>query len=116
MRTQMSYWGMAGGLWAVSDFVLAAVAYVVTQAEHWVVSAAAYGVAALAFVPAVVVSIVPTGRREAVLRASTALCLVLAFFGLFFFDPGIAVLLSPPTILLATGAGLVFRGKEAAEE
>jgi hypothetical protein len=107
----MSYWGMAGGFWALSIFALAAVAYGVSDNDHKTVSAIVYAVAALAFVPAIVVSITPTSRRNLVLRAETALCMVLAFAGLFFFDPGIAVLLSPPTIMLATGAELVFQGK-----
>jgi hypothetical protein len=109
----MSYWGLAGGLWATSTFGLLTILATVDPEGNSRWLAVLFGVLMLAFVPAIVYSVLPgPRRREAVLRFETALCLALAFLGLFVLgDIGWPIILSPPTILLATGAGLVFTGR-----
>jgi hypothetical protein len=62
------------------------------------------------FVPAVVVSAVDSPRRNAILRASTALCLLIAIGGAFV-DYGIPVVMSLPTFCLALAAGLIFQSR-----
>lgn len=111
----MSYWGLAGGFWATSTFAVLTVLVLINPNGHSRLLAVLFGSLALAFVPAIVFSMLPgAGRREAVLRFETALCLALAFLGIFVLgDIGWPVILSPPTILLATGAGLVFQGRRA---
>ncbi len=110
----MSYMGLAGGLWATSTFAVLTVLVMVNPNGHSRLLAVLFGTLALAFVPAIVFSMLPGRRREAVLRFETALCLALAFLGIFVLgDIGWPVILSPPTILLATGAGLVFQGRGA---
>ncbi len=105
--------GLAGGLWATGTFGLLTVIATVDpkDSSRWL--AVLFGVLTLTFVPAVVYSVLPgPRRREAVLRFETALCLALAFLGLFVLgDIGWPIILSLPTILLATGAGLVFGGR-----
>lgn len=111
----MSYWGLAGGLWATSNFAVLTVLVMVNPNGHSRLLAVLFGSLALAFVPAIVFSMLPgVRRREAVLRFETVLCLALAFLGIFVLgDIGWPVIMSPPTILLATGAGLVFQGRRA---
>jgi hypothetical protein len=107
-----SYGGLAGGLGAVGAFGVATAAEISGQSGHWLLLAILYGAIAAAFVPAVIISVVPSPRRQLILRVETALSLVLAF-GLFAIDPGIAFLLTLPTVLLSTSAGLIFQGRRA---
>jgi len=100
----------------VGTFSLLAVLVLIDPGEHSRWLALAYGLIALAFVPAVVYSMLPSRRRETVLRIETALCLAFAFFGVFVVkDIGIPVLLAPPTLMLATAAGWTFPGGRAKE-
>ena len=48
-------------------------------------------------------------------RVSGKAFIVLCLAGGIAFDPGVAVLLSPPTFLLAMGAGLIWGGPKKAE-
>jgi hypothetical protein len=113
----MSYTGLAGGLWAMIALGLTAVLTAVSDHEHRSILAVLYGVVALAFVPAIVFSMVESRRREAVLRAETGLCLVLALATFIPpLDTGISLLLTPATVLLATGAGIVFGRKGKTEK
>lgn len=108
-RARVSYWGLAGGVWATSALGLTAVLTAASDHEHRSILAVLYAVLALAFVPAIVFSMIESPRRQAVLRAETGLCLVLALATFIPpLDPGISLLLTPATLLLATGAGIVF--------
>jgi len=109
-RTRVSYWGLAGGLWATSAFAVTAVLTAFSDHDHQAILAVLYGVLALVFVPAIVFSMIDSPRRQAVLRAETGLCLILGIATLFVppLDPGVSLLLTPATVLLATGAGIVF--------
>jgi high-affinity Fe2+/Pb2+ permease len=113
----MSYWGMAGGLWATSTWALLAVLVLIDPGDNSRRLALVYGLVALAFVPAIVYSMMPSRLRETVLRLETAMCLVFAAFGVFAVkDIGIPVLLAPPTLMLAAGAGWAFPGVRAKNE
>lgn len=104
-------------MWAAATLALAALIYVITENDQWAENAAACSVGAVAFAPGIVFSIMPSSRREAVLRAETALALGFAFFGVFVVkDIGIPVLLAPPTLMLATAAGWVFPGGRAKKD
>ena len=72
------------------------------------IEAVVFALLAPLFIPAVVVSAVDAPRRNAVLRASTALCLVIALGG-GIVDYGIPIVMSLPTLLLAQAAGLIFQ-------
>lgn len=85
--------------------------------EHRSILAALYGALALAFVPAMVFSMIESQRRQAVLRAETGLCLVVALASFIPpLDPGISLLQVPATLLLATGAGIVFAANRPKKE
>jgi hypothetical protein len=75
----------------------------------------AFAAVAIAFLPALYVSAVPGHpRRDAVLRATTVGALVLSFASIPVFGSlEFAVLMAPPTALLAIGAGFIFQGGAA---
>jgi hypothetical protein len=70
--------------------------------------AVVFGLIAPLFFPAIAVSLTNSIYRNTVLRASTALSLVIAIAG-GIIDFGIPVVMSLPTVLLAQGAGLIFQ-------
>lgn len=114
---RVSWWGIAGGLWATITFSVVAVLVVVDPGDESPWLAAAYGGVAVCFVPAIVYSMAPWRGREVVMRVSTAMCLLFAAAGAFVFkDIGIPVLLAPPTIMLATAAGWTFPGGRTKKE
>jgi hypothetical protein len=117
-RANASYWGLAGGLWVTISFVLTAALTAASDHEQRAILAILYLVLAVAFVPAIVFSIIESQRRDVVLRVETGLCLVLALSAIFIppLDPGISLLLSPGTFLLATGAGIVFGANRPKKE
>jgi hypothetical protein len=108
----MSYMGLAGGLWATSTFAVLTVVATFDPESNSLL-AILFGVLTLAFVPAIVYSVLPGAqRREAVLRFETVLCLAVAFLGTFvLLIPAWPIIMSPPTVLIATGAGFVFTGR-----
>jgi hypothetical protein len=110
----MSYAGLAGGLWATGTFAVMTVLATFDPKSN-VLLATLFGVLALAFVPAAVYSVLPGAqRREAVLRFETVLCLAVAAIGTFvLLIPAWPIIMSPPTVLIATGAGFVFTGRRA---
>jgi Na+/proline symporter len=96
---------------------LTAVLTAASDHDHRSLLAALYGVLGLAFVPAIVFSMIESRRRQAVLRAETGLCLVLALASFIPpLDPGISLLLVPATLLLATSAGIVFAANRPKKE
>jgi hypothetical protein len=60
------------------------------------------------YVPAVWASVVPTERRQAILRGSLVASIVLALTGGLFLGPVIMIVLAPATMLLAIAGRLVF--------
>lgn len=108
---RISYWGLAGGLWAAITFSVVAVLVLVDPGDESRWLAAEYAGIAACFLPAIAFSMMPWRGREIVMRVSTALCLAFAALGVFLSkDIGIAVLLAPPTLMLAAAAGWVFPG------
>lgn len=99
--------GLFGGALAIVVVVVTAAAFATSDDEQ--AFAFIYGPLAAAFLPAVWASIAPTPHRNAVLRGSTVLALVVAF-GSVPIDYGLAGLLAPATVLLAQAAGLIFQG------
>jgi hypothetical protein len=67
------------------------------------------------YLPAVVVSIIPTRRRRRVLRAVLVVSLVLMVAGAVLFDAAIFGLLLIPSSLLAIAAGLLFERPKQTE-
>jgi hypothetical protein len=106
----ISYSGLAGALLGFGICAALAVALAAgagTASRWWAVPLA---VIALLFLPALICSVMPTPARSMVLRATTIGCLVIGAGGLFI-DPTLAVVLAPPTGLLAVGAGFVMQGR-----
>jgi hypothetical protein len=107
-RRPITYWGLAGGLWASSSFALLAAVLASNQDHNWLPWTLFYAAMALAFLPAVIFSVIAFPRRSAVLRIECAFSLALAFASLVYLDPALFVLLSPATFMLALGAGLIW--------
>jgi hypothetical protein len=101
------YSGLFGGSLAVVALVVIAVAFLLDDDP---VPAAVYGLAAPLFIPAAVVSVVDSQRRNFVLRVSTVLCMVIAIgSAVTLTDIGVPIIMSLPTLLLAQAAGLIFQ-------
>lgn len=103
----ITYAGTFGGLLGVAGNAVMTVGFLLSDDRQFL--APVFAVLALLFVPAIAVSVRDHPRRQTVLRLSTALALVVGFAG-FVADPAVPVLMGPPMVLLATGAGLIFQG------
>lgn len=108
---RITYSGVAGALiGAVTMFALgvAILAGASEESSSWSVP---FFLLAGMFVPALIVSLTPTPRRNFVLRVTLVCCLTAAVMGVFYRIPELPILLSLPTVLLAQAAGLVFQSK-----
>ncbi len=107
----ISYSGAAGGLLGAGMFFAAAMGIVVDpggESRLWAIPSAVIG---LCFLPAIWVSVVRHHqRRQRVLRITTVGVMGIAMLSLL--TPlgfSLAVLLAPPTALLAIAAGFIFQ-------
>lgn len=108
--TGPSFSGAAGGLLGAGMFFALAAAILIDPGEGSRLWAIAFAFGGIVFLPAIAVSIVPGHpRREAVLRTTTITIMLMAGLGLVTFGIGVAVILAPPTALLAIGAGFIFQ-------
>lgn len=110
-RANIAYFGLSGALLGAAIFAVVAVIALADPGDRTRSWALFYAAVSLGFLPAAAFSILPSPRRDLVLRATTAACMALVFVGLFALgDIGFPIILAPPTVLLATGAGLIFQG------
>ena len=106
----VTFTGAAGGLLGAGMFFALAAAVVIDPGEGSRLWSIAFGFVGLCFLPAVWVSIVRGHpRRSSVLRITTVGLMLLAMLGLLVFGIGFALVLAPPTVLLAIGAGIIFQ-------
>ncbi len=106
----VSYSGAAGGLLGAGMFFALAVAVLIDPGEGSRLWSIAFGFVGLCFLPAVFVSIVRDHpRRRPVLRITTVGLILLAMLGLAGFGIGFSLVLAPPTVMLAIGAGFIFQ-------
>jgi hypothetical protein len=109
-RRDISWTGLLGGLlgafllWQAALFVL-----INPQGASRLAAIPLFAIGSL-YLPAIWVSITPTGRRQAVLRWVLAVTLIFVLIGVLFLDPAFATLLLLPSTLLAIAAGLIFQG------
>jgi hypothetical protein len=106
----MSYGGAAGAILGFGFNVALGVAILAGASEESAEWSVPFFPLALMFVPAAVVSLTPSGRRDLVLRITVMSCLVAAIGGTVFFGPEYAFVMALPTFLLAQGAGLIWQG------
>jgi hypothetical protein len=110
----VSFSGAAGGLLGAGMFFALAAAILIDPGDGSRLWSIAFAFAGLCFLPAAAVSIVSGHpRRRAVLRASTIVAMLIAGLGLAFFGIGFALIMAPPTVLLAVGAGYILQGTGA---
>lgn len=106
----VSYSGAAGGLLGAGMFFALAVAVLIDPGEGSRLWSIAFGFVGVCFLPAVWVSIVRDHpRRRSVLRITTIGLILLAMLGLAGFGIGFSLVLAPPTVMLAIGAGFIFQ-------
>ena len=99
-----SWTGVFGSVLAIAVLAVIGAAFL---ADDKTLEGVAFALLALLFIPGFAASIADTPRRNAVLRAETALCLAIALLG-GIVDFGIPIVMALPTIVLAQSAGLVF--------
>ncbi|HEY5639041.1 MAG TPA: hypothetical protein VIW01_03240 [Dehalococcoidia bacterium] len=107
----VSYSGAAGGLLGSGMFFAAAMGIVIDPSDEsrlWAIPSLFIG---LCFLPAIWVSVVRDHpRRKRVLRITTVGVMGIAMVSLLTpLGLSLAVLLAPPTALLAIGAGFIFQ-------
>ncbi len=108
---RITYSGAAGALiGGVTMFALgvAILAGASDESSSWSVP---FFLMAGMFVPALIVSVAPSPRRNHVLRVTVICCLTAAVLGVFYRIPELPILLSLPTVLLAQAAELIFQSK-----
>ncbi len=108
---RITYSGAAGALiGAITMFALgvAILAGASDDSNSWSV---AFFLLAGMFVPALIVSVAPSPRRNHVLRVTVICCLTAAVMGFVYRQPDLPLGLSLSTVLLAQAAGLVFQSK-----
>jgi hypothetical protein len=106
----ISFSGAGGGLLGAGTFFALAIAVLIDPGEGPRLWAIAFAFVGLCFLPAVAVSVVRDHpRRRSVLRMTTIGVMLLAMLGLAGFGVGFAMILAPPTVLLAIGAGFIFQ-------
>jgi hypothetical protein len=106
----VSYTGIAGASLGILIFAGVTVAVLLDPGSNTRLWAVPFAAMALAFLPALVVSMTGGPRREVVLRATTGFCLVAAILGSLPLGFGFALLMAPPLALIASAAGLIFQG------
>ena len=107
----VSFAGAGGGLLGAGMFFALAVAVAIDPGEGSRLWAIAFVLGGVCFLPAIAVSIVRAHpRRRAVLRVSTIAAMLIAFLGLATFGIAFPLIMAPPTVLLATGAGYILQG------
>ena len=108
----VSFSGAAGGLLGAGLFFAIALGIVIDLQGESRPLAIPFAPAGLCFFPSILVSVLrKPPRRRRVLRITTVGAIVLAMLSIFAtggFE--FAVLLAPPTALLAIGAGYIFQG------
>ena len=106
----VSFSGATGGLLAASMFFALAAELLIDPGDVSRVAAIAWAFIGFCFLPAIWVSVVRDHpRRQPVLRITTVAVMVLAMLSLLLAGLSLAVLLAPPTALLAIGAGFIFQ-------
>ncbi len=106
----ISFSGAAGGLLGASMFFALAMELLIDPGDVSRLAAIAWALIGLCFLPAIWVSVVRNHpRRRSVLRITTVAVMVLAMLSLLLAGFSLAVLLAPPTALLAIGAGFIFQ-------
>ncbi|MCH7809669.1 MAG: hypothetical protein IH863_03730 [Chloroflexi bacterium] len=106
----VSFSGAAGGLLAAGMFFALATELLIDPGDVSRLAAIAWAFIGLCFLPAIWVSVVRSHpRRRRVLRITTIGVMVLAMLSLLLAGFSLAVLLAPPTALLAIGAGFIFQ-------
>ncbi len=111
----VSFTGAAGGLLAAGMFFALAADLLIDPGDVSRLVAIAWAIIGLCFLPAIWVSVVRDHpRRRGVLRITTVAVMVLAMLSLLLgLGLSLAVLLAPPTALLAIGAGFIFQGSRS---
>jgi hypothetical protein len=114
-KTSISLTGAAGAFLGASMFLALAVAVGAGAGEGPRAWGLVFAVIGLAFIPAIVVCVVPNHpRRDSVLRVTTVATMVLAFASIPVFGSlEFAVIMALPTTLIAIGAGFVMQGSGA---
>lgn len=110
----VSWTGFAGSGFGVLSMGALAVIVLADPGEASRTWSLLFGLPAVGFLPALWASISPTPARMQVLRATVVGCLLLAFVSSFLLGLIMAVVLMPPTALLAVAAGLIFQGRGSA--
>jgi len=106
----VSFSGAAGGLLGAGMLFARAMQLMIDPGEDSRLWAIAFVFVGLFFLPAVWVSIVRNHpRRRRVLRFTTIGVMALAMLGSVAFGLGFAIIMAPPTALLAIGAGFIFQ-------
>ena len=106
----VSFSGAAGGLLGAAMFFARAMQLLIDPGDDSRLWAIAFSLLGLFFLPAVVVSIVRDHpRRRRILRFTTIGVMLLALLGSVAFGIGFAIIVAPPTALLAIGAGFIFQ-------
>ena len=107
----ISFSGAAGGLLGAGMFFALAMELLIDPGDVSRLAAIAWAFIGLCFLPAIWVSVVRSHpRRRRVLRLTTIGVMVLAMLSLLLgLGFSLAVLLAPPTALLAIGAGFIFQ-------
>ena len=106
----ISFTGAAGGLLGAAMFFARAMQLLIDPGEESRLWAIAFSFLGLFFLPAVAVSIVRgQPQRRSVLRITTIGVMLLAMVGSVVFGIGFAIIMAPPTALLAIGAGFIFQ-------
>ncbi len=111
----ISFTGAAGGLLAAGMFFALATELLIDPGDVSRLAAIAWAIIGVCFLPAIWVSVVRDHpRRRGVLRITTVAVMVLAMLSLLLgLGLSLAVLLAPPTALLAIGAGFIFQGSRS---
>lgn len=109
----MSYTAAAGGILGFGFNLALGMAILAGAGEASAEWSVPFFLLALMFVPAILVSVTPSARRDLVLQVTVASCLVSAIGGTFFFGPEYAFVMALPTFLLAQGAGLIWQDGKA---
>ena len=108
----MSWTGLLGGLLGFAFLAQSALFNVVSADDPSVGAAVILSLMALAYLPAVWVSLLPSPNRQRVLRGVLVVTLLFVVLGVLFVSVAFATLLLVPSTLLAIAAGLVWQGPE----
>jgi len=110
----VSYAGAFGGLFGVGVFTAIGIAVTIDPGDFSRLWALLFFAIAAAFFPAILVSVVPSGRRRTVQKATVFAGLGAGVVGAYFFGVGFALLMAPPIALLAAASGIIYQGRSTA--